>query len=755
VSTKPSDHRIPEYLGLVFHQVPGAVWATDRQLRLTYVHGRTLSLDQDAAEKLVGATVYEFVASHDPTEPAVAHHLAALAGERQAFQYVRGGRWFEVLLEPLRDDAGDVVGCAGAAIDITDHRGVREQLARSEAKLAEAQRVAHVGSFEWDVRRDVIVWSAELQRIYGVATEPVESLEGLLGRVHGDDQARVRAAFFEAVHYQKPFAYDHRIIRGDGGLRVLHTAGDVVLNGDGAALRVVGSCWDITEQHETTERLERSVSLLRATLDATADGILVVDREGRVTARNKRFLQMWRVPASLAQRGDDRTLLEFVGNQLADPRAFADGVRALYDAPTDEAFDVLSFKDERVFERYSTPQLLDNDVVGRVWSFRDVTERERLLRRATFLADASRVLATLDLERALHAVAHLAVPYLGDRCAIDVMRNGHPIRLVSTPSKHDEPPVELHSTTLAGHSVMYTAWGRSQVGVPLLCRETVMGGMTFVAPPSRQYTKTDLEVMEELGRRVALSMDNARLYEGAKHALNSRDEFMSIAAHEIRGPLTAIHLAAQSLLRESLPSPAARTALEVIQKEDRRLSRFVEELLDLGRIRSGQLSFALEEVDVGTVVRDVVSRLAADAAEAGSVLTVKTDGDLTGQWDCFRLDQVFTNLVSNAIKFGMGKPIDITGTERDGKVTVSVTDRGKGIAPEMRDRIFDPFERGIGTRHYGGLGLGLHIAKTIVEGLGGTLSVDSRPGVGSTFTMALPAREDADDGQTNDSRGGR
>jgi signal transduction histidine kinase len=197
-------------------------------------------------------------------------------------------------------------------------------------------------------------------------------------------------------------------------------------------------------------------------------------------------------------------------------------------------------------------------------------------------------------------------------------------------------------------------------------------------------------------------------------------------------------LAVQALLRRSLSSSAAKAALEVIQREDRRLGRFVDELLDLGRIRTGHLHFDLEDVDLGMVVHDVVSRLSGNMGPERTPVTVKTDGDLVGQWDRFRLDQVITNLISNAIKYGEGKPIDAAAVRLGSLVMLKVIDRGIGIDPAMLAKVFDPFQRVAEVRHYGGLGLGLHIAKTIVNGLGGTISVESRPGAGTTFTVALP-----------------
>jgi signal transduction histidine kinase len=552
----------------------------------------------------------------------------------------------------------------------------------------------------------------------------------------------VREIVSDAVRHARPFSYDHRIVRPDGRERVIHTVGAVVSDAKGVATRVAGSSWDVTEQHETMRRLQESVSLLSATLESTADGILVVDRAGNVSVHNQRYLEMWRVSPAVATRNRDEAMLLSLSEQLEDPVAFRQSVRHLYATPEQESFDVLRFKDGRVFERFSKPQSITGEVVGRVWSFRDVTVRERLLQRATFLADATRLLTSLDIDKALSALAAIGVPYLGEQCIVDLLRNGAPHRFYGTDARGlplGDP--DLHPRALAGHAVVYSIGPRNLAAVPFLCRDTVVGVVTVVGADGRSYGKDDLELLQELARRTALSMDNARLFEGAKEALSSRDEFLSIAAHEIRGPLTAIHLAAQAMLRDSLSSSGMKSALEIIQREDRRLGRFVDDLLDLGRMRTGQLHLTLEEVDLGTIVRNVVSRMAADSADAGSTVTVSTTGDLVGHWDPVRLEQVITNLLSNAIKFGKGKPVEIAADSAHGRVRVRVTDHGIGIKPAMLTKIFHRFERAVEARHYGGLGLGLHIAKTIVEGLGGTLTVESQVGHGSTFTVDLPGLE--------------
>jgi signal transduction histidine kinase len=382
---------------------------------------------------------------------------------------------------------------------------------------------------------------------------------------------------------------------------------------------------------------------------------------------------------------------------------------------------------------------VSNVVVGRVWSFHDVTERERLLQRAELLADASRLLTSLELPDALEAVARLSVPLLGDACTIDLLGNGAPRRIASYSSNGDaELSGDLHPAVLGGSSVTYSSLSHAYLGVPLSMKSKLLGGMTFVAPPEKRFDDFEIEMAEALAMRASLAIENGRLFESAQSALRAREEFLSVAAHEIRGPLTSIHLAAQKLAQGSAAS--SKHLLDLIVREDRRLGRFVEELLDLGRIQTGQLRFEMEQVNLAHVVHDVVARLAPEISASGSRISVDVDEATVGEWDRFRIEQVVNNLIANAIKFGQGKPIEVDLRQEGDDAVFSVRDHGVGIDPEMHERIFKPFERQASIRNYGGLGLGLYIVRTIVEGLGGMVSVASIPNEGAEFTVRLPRK---------------
>jgi PAS domain S-box-containing protein len=722
---------------LMFRQVPVATWATDRELRITHWLGRVEHRLGIPEPHIVGMTVQQFARTPDPADPAVLHHIQALRGKSTSFRYQLRDRWYEIHVDPLRDEVGAIIGCVAAALDVTDRIAAEQQLVASEALLAQSQQLAHVGSWQWDFGRGSMTWSDELYRICGVDPSTfVPSYKGLCDRVAPEDLPRFEATVSSALRSTGPFALELQIVRSDGTRRTLHTNVIVIADEAQRPVKMIGACLDLSEWADTQRKLERSISLLEATIESTADGILVVDLAGKVVAYNRRYATLWNIPPELVAQRDDASLLAYVLDQVEEPEAFLGGVRALYTRLEAESLDVVRFKDGRVFERYSRPQRVDGTVAGRVWSFRDVSERDRLLRHAVFLADAGRLLTTLDADQALASVAQLAVPVLGDACAVDLVENGAPRRIVAAARKPGVPtPAAPTPQILAGTSHVRELDGAHEIAVPIVAVGRVVGAITAVVVAPRRFTRAELELVEEVARRGAVALENTRLYRAARDEVKAREEFMAVAAHEIRGPVASIRLAVQALDKQLAP---AGKLIGVIEREERRLTQLVDELLDVGRMQAGKLQFVFEPVDLGALAREIGARMASELARAGSTLEIRTEGPTTGTWDRLRLDQAIGNLLTNAIKFGLGRPIELTVTGTEHSVVLEVTDHGVGIRRDLQRSIFEPFERAVPARHYGGLGLGLYIVRTIVTGLGGSLTVRSEEGAGSTFTIALP-----------------
>jgi PAS domain S-box-containing protein len=254
--------------------------------------------------------------------------------------------------------------------------------------------------------------------------------------------------------------------------------------------------------------------------------------------------------------------------------------------------------------------------------------------------------------------------------------------------------------------------------------------------------------VRDAGERKRLE-ERARLLRKAQEEVRERDEFLSVASHELRTPVAALQLQLQMLQRaaqrslDELPE-ALGSKLESLERQVRRIGVLVGELLDVSRMRLGRLELAREPGDLSEIALDTVSHVRDEVERTGSRLVL----DLTptpGSFDRSRIEQVITNLLANAAKFGQGKPVSLHVDPDGTRARIRVVDRGIGISAEDQTRVFDRFERAVPSQHFGGLGLGLYIARQIVEAHGGEIRVESSPGAGTTFTVLLPREPEEGD----------
>jgi signal transduction histidine kinase len=269
--------------------------------------------------------------------------------------------------------------------------------------------------------------------------------------------------------------------------------------------------------------------------------------------------------------------------------------------------------------------------------------------------------------------------------------------------------------------------------------------------PGPRYDQTDLALAQILARRAALAVENARLYNDARSslteaqtALRIREEFLSIASHELRTPLTALksnlQLARRRLSRGARPEQVSEL-VDHANDQTERLAGLVSDLLDVTRIAAGRLTIGCAPVAIGPLLCRVVETERAADPERTITLTLP-DADITLEADAARLEQVALNLVENARKYSPAdSPVHVLVSATCDTLTIAVEDKGTGVPPEEREHIFERFHRAANVdKGVSGLGLGLHIAREIVRAHGGTLTVDSAPGEGSTFTAILPLR---------------
>ncbi len=247
-------------------------------------------------------------------------------------------------------------------------------------------------------------------------------------------------------------------------------------------------------------------------------------------------------------------------------------------------------------------------------------------------------------------------------------------------------------------------------------------------------------LLETLAGFTAVAVANAQLYQEARDAARARDDWIGIASHELRTPLTPMKIQLQSIKRalaRGVDPIKLAPRIDRAEKSVDRLSRLVEQILDYSRFASGRLELKPEPFDLVPLVVEVCDRFNGDAQRPGAPVEVNAPSTLPGRWDRLRVEQVLTNLVSNAVKYGAGRPVRVDLDRHGGGARLAVVDRGPGIRPEDHEAIFQPFSRLAESQQ--GVGLGLWFARTIVRAHGGTIEVTSSPGAGTSVTAILPS----------------
>jgi PAS domain S-box-containing protein len=414
----------------------------------------------------------------------------------------------------------------------------------------------------------------------------------------------------------------------------------------------------------------------------------------------------------------------------------------------------------------------------------DTTAQKRAEEGLRFLAEAStRLSASLDLRTTLESTARLVVERVADYCVMDVLtEDGQRLERMAVVAREPDtqallekvqcfapPPgspsparqvLEMGRARLMRevtaedldrlaqepeHRALLEQLGpRSAMLAPLIARGRTLGVLTAVSQdPVRRYTEGDMAFLEDLAWRAALAVDNARLFQRAEQAVAARDEFVAIATHELRTPLSALHLQVVKLQRavdaETPPSPEwLHQSLVTAQRQIERLDKLVNHLLNVSRISAGRLELEREEVDLSALVRWLVTRFAGSLEEAGCTPVVRAEAPVVARVDRLRVEQVLMNLLSNAMKYAPGRPVEV-GVEREEAMAVLwVRDQGPGISPEAQARIFERFQRATGEHARESLGLGLYVSRQLALAHGGDLTVESTPGQGARFILRLP-----------------
>jgi PAS domain S-box-containing protein len=510
---------------------------------------------------------------------------------------------------------------------------------------------------------------------------------------------------------------------------------------------------------EATEELANALALMRAILEATADGILATDEQGRITNFNTKLVEMWRISPELIDQRDVQKFRACLAQKVRDPEGYLARIAEI-EASSGKSFDLLELSDGRSFERYSDVILVEEKVVGRIWSFRDMSQRQEsdLIshRLAAIVDDSDDAIVGKDLSSIITSWNKGAERIFG--YSADEMIGTSITRII--PPELQSQETEIVARIRRGErfdhfdTIRLTKDGRRlHVSLTISPIKDTHGNVVGASKIARDITDRKLaeEALRE-AQKIAQEASTAkqRLLESERAARSEiekashmKDEFLATLSHELRTPLNAV-LGWANALRLGRPGPEElREGLEAIERNARAQAQMIDELLDMSRIISGKVRLDVQRLDLPAIVAASIDAVRASASTKGVRLQIVIDplnAPVSG--DPNRLQQVFWNLLNNAVKFTpkQGR-VQVLLQRVDSHVEVSIIDTGEGISSDLLPYIFDRFKQADAstTRHHGGLGLGLAIVKQLVELHGGSVRAESAGlGKGATFIVSFP-----------------
>jgi len=487
--------------------------------------------------------------------------------------------------------------------------------------------------------------------------------------------------------------------------------------------------------------LEPALSTIRATVEATTDGILVTDESGRITLWNETFRRLWAFPPGVLESRDHRRALEWMAARFERPAQFLEQASQIETEGPTETITRLTLADGNVFERFSRVHHAEGRPAGRVWSYRDIGERERAHQEHAYLAaivsSSNDAIVSKTLNGVItswNAAAERMFGYSSQEAV------GSSITIIIPPDRRDEETRILERLRRGERIEHFETLRMTKDG------RTITVSITISPVRDEQGRIIGAsKVARDVSERAALLAREQAARARAEEASRLKDEFLATVSHELRAPLNAILGWAQILRAGALDEERVRHAITVVERNARTQAQVIEDLLDVSRIITGKLRLDIQPIAPARAVASAIESVKPMAEAKGVELHVDLDpeaGPILA--DSSRLQQIVWNLLSNAIKFTPnGGSVHVTLQRIGSQVELGVRDTGIGIEAEFLPHVFDRFRQADAstTRSVGGLGLGLAIVRHLVELHGGTVRAESGGrDQGSSFFLRLPLR---------------
>ena len=698
----------------------------------------------------VAATLGFVVAETQGVLPAQPSTPPAMFWAVQATTFLVSAAFIVFLRRAYHQRIADVHTLSGNLARLEAEAAVAETARRSNYLLDRTGRMARVGGWELDLPSGAMVWTSEVFRIHDMEPGEAPSFTVAIRYFAPEVRGTIEAAARDAVERGTSFDVELPLVTARGRAVWVRMIGEPQ-RVDGQVVRVRGTIQDISEQRQAAQALTASVENLQRTLEAIGEGIFAYDGRdpsGRLLFANDEVFRIWKIPPEQAPTTDRAGIIAAARRLFVDPDAEVARIGEILASSTPHE-DRVWLNDGRVLLRRSAP-ILGGDGVSRVWTFRDITreeqaltalrEREEQLRHAQEIAQ----LGSFDWNTVTGELR-----WSDEHFRLWGLEPGSvtPDYALFRAGVHPQDVERLEEVLQAALAAGCRYACEHRVVWPDGTVRSVQGRGEVMVGADGQAVRmlgTVRDITERVASEAALiaardAADRARQEADAANAAKS--EFLSNMSHEIRTPLHAVLGLAQVGQREMAGRPVQRLFNQMLDSGQHLLG-IVNNVLDFSKIEAGKRSVEQEVVSLRQLTERALGFCAARAAEKGLTLRLERGADVPDAFmaDFLRLSQVLSNLLDNAIKFTSQGEVVLAVDSPGGMLRFRVRDTGIGMSDEQMARVFLPFEQADGstTRRFGGTGLGLVICKRLVEIMGGSVRVESRPGGGSLFEVLLP-----------------